>query len=595
MRIPSIAGLADAFIAAFRRFPVPMLAAVLGSFLMITYIQIENDYEHTGIEWMIRCILVCVLGLPLMTAIGAFSETRNWTDWRKWALMAVGAVLLSVYYFTVNLDYIEERDSFRFPGLFAVVHLLVAFAPYLNRLGVADFWEYNKRLFTNLIIGGFYSFILWIGLSGAILAVDQLFDVHINGRIYPQLFFLLTGVFNTTFFLFHFPKNYIYDHDDQVEPTFQVLGKYILIPISLLYLFILYAFTAKIILRWELPHGWVSSLIIGFATVGVFTWLLNFMPARKLGGVPFGLFSNWFWPILTPMLILLFVGVGRSISDYGVTNERFIVVHLGVWLLLNALYFIISKKDNIKFIPVSLALFVITALFGPLSMFSVSNRSQTKELKSLLEQSGRWEGDMARPSEQAVPSEDHARISSILYYLNQHNDYATDKPEWLSSMPDSFLESRYERAIRMMEWLKVKSIDSKDDTKHYAVYSDLFTNMTIPAGFNQLLALNTNWNEPQNRQDQTFIQLDTTGTFLVVSRKTGSEKPEVVDRFYVVPTLKAWSALEKFELKGDDRFIRIRGAHAEMLIILDRADFTSKEDQFILEGINGQVLLKPGK
>lgn len=595
MRIPSFAGLADAFIVAFRRFPVPMLVAMTGSFLMMTYIQIENSYEHIGIEWMIRSILVCVLGLPLMTAIAAFSETRNWTDWRKWALMAIGALLLSVYYFTVNLDYIEERDSFRFPGLFAVVHLLVAFAPYLNRLDVADFWEYNKQLFTNLIIGGFYSFILWVGLSGAILAVDQLFDVHINERIYPQLFFLLTGIFNTTFFLYHFPKTYTYEHDDQVEPTFQVLGKYILIPISLLYLFILYAFTAKIILRWELPHGWVSSLIIGFATVGVFTWLLNFMPARKLGGVPFGLFSNWFWPILTPMLLLLFVGVGRSISDYGVTNERFIVVHLGVWLLLNALYFMISKKDNIKFIPITLAIFVITALFGPFSMFSVSNRSQTKELKNLLEQSGRWEGEQARPSEQAVSSENHARISSILYYLNQHNDFATDKPEWLTAMPDSFLESRYERAIRMMEWLKVKSIDSKDDTKHYSVYSAPFTNMTIPAGFNQLVALNTNWNEPQNTRDQTFIQLDTTGTFLVVFRKTGSEKPEVVDRFYLVPTLKAWSTLEKFELKGDDRFVRIRGAHAEMLIILDRADFTSKEDQFRLEGINGQVLLKPGK
>ena len=595
MRFPSFAGLADAFVAAVRRFPASMLFAFTGSVLMVTYIQIENNYEHANIEWLIKSALICVLGLPMMTAIAAFSESRNWTDWRKWALMAAGAGLLAVYYFTVDLDNFEKRDLFRFPGLLAVVHLMVAFGPYLNRLGVADFWEYNKRLFANIMIGGFYTFILWIGLSGAILAVDQLFDVHINGKIYPQLLILLAGIFNTTYFLFHFPQTYTYEHDGEVEPTFQVLGKFILIPISLLYLFILYAFTAKIILRWELPHGWVSSLIIGFATVGVFTWLLNFMPARKLGGVPFGLFSNWFWPILTPMLILLFVGVGRSISDYGVTNERFIVVHIGVWLLLSALYFIISKKDNIKFVPVSLVFFVITALFGPLSMFSVSNRSQTKELKNLLAQSGRWEGDQMRPSEQAVSNEDQTRISSILYYLNQHNDYAKEKPEWLAAIPDSFLVSRYDRANRMMEWMKIKVMESSDASKDYSVYANEFTNMVIPVGFNQLLALNTNWDEPQGNRTITSIKLDTTGTFLEYYQKKDAEPIVVVDRYYLVPQMKVWSALEKFQLIGDDRFVRLRGAHSEMLIILDRADFTSKEGQFWLTSMNGQALLKMNK
>jgi hypothetical protein len=339
----------------------------------------------------------------------------------------------------------------------------------------------------------------------------------------------------------------------------------------------------------------VSSLIIGFATVGVFTWLLNFMPARKLGGVPFGLFSNWFWPILTPMLILLFVGVGRSISDYGVTNERFIVVHIGVWLLLSALYFIISKKDNIKFVPVSLVFFVITALFGPLSMFSVSNRSQTKELKNLLAQSGRWEGDQMRPSEQAVSNEDQTRISSILYYLNQHNDYAKEKPEWLAAIPDSFLVSRYNRANRMMEWMKIKVMESSDASKDYSVYANEFTNMVIPVGFNQLLALNTNWDEPQGNRTITSIKLDTTGTFLEYYQKKDAEPIVVVDRYYLVPQMKVWSALEKFQLVGDDRFVRLRGAHSEMLIILDRADFTSKEGQFWLTSMNGQALLKMNK
>ena len=36
-------------------------------------------------------------------------------------------------------------------------HLAVAFLPYLDESPVEDFWEYNKRLFGNFMVGAFYA------------------------------------------------------------------------------------------------------------------------------------------------------------------------------------------------------------------------------------------------------------------------------------------------------------------------------------------------------------------------------------------------------------------------------------------------------
>ena len=100
----------------------------------------------------------------------------------------------------------------RFPApLLAVTHLFVAVAPDLNTLKVSDFWDYNRQLFTTIVVGGAYTFILWGGLSMALLAIGELFNLHIAGENYARLFVVLAGIFNTVFFLHYYPAHYALD------------------------------------------------------------------------------------------------------------------------------------------------------------------------------------------------------------------------------------------------------------------------------------------------------------------------------------------------------------------------------------------------
>ena len=97
----------------------------------------------------------------------------------------------------------------------------------------------------------------------------------------------------------------------------------------------------------------------------------------------------------------------------------------GVWLFLTSVYFIISKKDNIKFIPVSLSIFALLTVLGPFSAFNVSERSQTNRLETLLSQNNMLVDGKAVPAKDSLPGADAESIRSTLHYLREYEHFRT--------------------------------------------------------------------------------------------------------------------------------------------------------------------------
>jgi hypothetical protein len=467
MKLPSLSFLLEAFLDTVRRFPLAMAAALTGTVAVLWLI--EDVHETVPEQAALRLFMVALLGLPLLIAARAFVESRSELQadrpapvWLAWALEGVIVLLLGVYYFTLDPDApgFEYVGLPRYFALLIVAHLAVAVAPYLNERPVADFWEYNKQLFANLIVGGAYTFILFAGLALALLAVDQLFDLNIEEENYARLFVVLAGIFNTVFFLHRFPTTYRFDAgDESYNAVFRNLCQYILIPIVGLYFLILYAYSAKILVTWSLPKGWVSSLVIGFSMAGIFTYLLNYLLPRQNAGLPARTFSRWFWWVLLPMTVLLFAAIGRRLADYGVTEERYLVVATGLWLLGLCLYFILSRNDNIKFIPISLAAVVLLAFFGPFNAFQSARRSQLRELRSVLTAAGRWQNEVMRPGREVLTGEEAERARSILTWFTQRDRLdalAPHLPVSVDSLVGTTADKDYwGRADKLGDWLKL--------------------------------------------------------------------------------------------------------------------------------------------
>jgi hypothetical protein len=175
--------------------------------------------------------------------------------------------------------------------------------------------------------------------------------------------------------------------------------------------------------QWELPTGWVANLVLSFSIAGIFSLLLlhPIKDDAKNNWIRF--YSKLYYIGLVPLVVLLFVSIGTRISEYGVTINRFYVATLAVWLAGVVIYFIISKSKNIKAIPISLAIIALGITFGPLSAFSVSERSQGGRISEILEMNNLLnERGTVIKKESEAEFEVRSEISSIVRYMIDNHD-----------------------------------------------------------------------------------------------------------------------------------------------------------------------------
>jgi hypothetical protein len=425
LSIPSVDEIVERSIRAASRFPFAIAAALIATISALWLTEIENP-ESDDYLWLSELGLISMLGISFFLAIQTLAEHLEWGSSKKMIAKFTGVTLLILYYFIPGLFVTDGANEvfYRYFLIVLISHLFVAFAPFIVNPDVKEFWGYNKTMFINILISVLYSAVLFFGLSIALLSIDNLLGFDIKDIRYLQLWFLLVGIFNTLFFLARVPKISEFEASVTDYPkTLKVFAQYVLIPIVTIYILILYSYLIKILVQWELPTGWVANLVLSFSIAGIFSLLLlhPIKDDAKNNWIRF--YSKLYYIGLVPLVVLLFVSIGTRISEYGVTINRFYVATLAVWLAGVVIYFIISKSKNIKAIPISLAIIALGITFGPLSAFSVSERSQGGRISEILEMNNLLnERGTVIKKESEAEFEVRSEISSIVRYMIDNHD-----------------------------------------------------------------------------------------------------------------------------------------------------------------------------
>lgn len=421
---PSIDQILHTIYKVFKRFPFVVLVSLIGTITAIWLIDIsfasQEEYPR-----LLAVSFISALGISFFIAIATFLEQKEWSWLYKISINAVGTILLLIYYFSIS-DKLSDGPSevfYRFLVLVLGSHLLVAFSPFTRNEKLDQFWEYNKTLFLRILVSVLYSGVLFVGLSIALLAIDNLLGLEIKGETYAQLFFILGGIFNTWFFLSGVPEKDTILEKKIVFPTgLRIFVQYVLIPLVTVYIFILYLYLGKIIIQWELPNGWVSNLVLSFSIAGILSLLLLY-PIRNSNEYKWvSFYSKFYYLALIPLIGLLMLSIWIRISEYGVTINRYFVATLGVWLTGIVIYYIISKAKSIKVIPISLCLITLGVSFGPLGAFAVSERSQLGRFEEIIQRNGMLQdsGIILKMSEE-VSYEDRKELSSIASFMFENH------------------------------------------------------------------------------------------------------------------------------------------------------------------------------
>ncbi|NHW22516.1 DUF4153 domain-containing protein, partial [Escherichia coli] len=83
--------------------------------------------------------------------------------------------------------------------------------------------------------------------------------------------------------------------------------------------------------------------VISYSLVGIFALLLVHPLKNENSKSWVKWFSKIFYFSLVPMLVLLFVAIFTRLFDYGVTESRYFVLLMAIWITLCTFYFIFRK------------------------------------------------------------------------------------------------------------------------------------------------------------------------------------------------------------------------------------------------------------
>jgi hypothetical protein len=428
VKLPSITqAVADAR-RTFVRFPLVLLAAIVGTACALILI----DYEGPpGPTFLFQVVFAAILGFPLLTGLAITAEKRKWSKSVSLGAQLTGVVLAAVYSLSVpqELTGAPNIHIIRLVMLTAGWVLFAFAVPYLRHENELGYWNYCKTLVMRVLTAYLYTVVLWAGLAIALAALDNLFGVNIPGKRYGELWVLINGVFTTWFFLAGVPEDLeSLDAVTDYPKGLKIFSQYILFPLVLIYLVILYAYLGKILLAWDWPQGWVSKLILGFIGTGISSLLLLHPIRERTENIWIRKASRWFYVIILPLVVMLFFAVWRRVSEYGFTEGRYLAIAVGLWLCIVVPYFIVSKKKKILFIPTSLCVATFAVSFGPWGMFAVSENSQVTRLKELLTKNNILVDGRVQSKHDSAQFEATKQISSIISYLSDIHGFDAIQP-----------------------------------------------------------------------------------------------------------------------------------------------------------------------
>ena len=343
MRFPSIQNAMRGAGATLRRFPLSLISGFVAYAAMAAMID-----QSWGNEWAPRLLAIAVMGLALFTAARTSIERIGASKARLWLIYAVLAAALATLY-ALSRGWTDQLAVRRLIQLLLLAHLAVATAPYIGTDRPNGFWQYNRFLLLRYLEASFYTLVLFVGLAIALGALDKLFGVDVSTKAYFHLLAALALLFHPWFFLAGVPKDFeALDVRDDYPLGLKVFSQFVLIPLVTVYLFILTAYLGKVVITRTWPSGWIGYLVSSVSTTGVLALLLVH-PIRRRGDTPWvNAYARWWFVALVPALVMLLLAVSKRIGQYGITEERYFLMVLTLWMLGISLYYGLTGSANIK-------------------------------------------------------------------------------------------------------------------------------------------------------------------------------------------------------------------------------------------------------
>jgi len=404
--------------SSLKRFPVTigLSMAVATLLIIISEVQESSGYDSTTI--LNRIALVLALGIPLSLCIKLiFEKNEKINSISKALVWILGAASLILYYFFLIPD-LKIVSGTRYIAISIALYLIFVILPYFY--AGENLELYVIKLLTRFFITALYSAVLYLGMAAILFTINKLLSVYMPGKMYYYVWLIIAGVFIPSFFLAGIPTCRQQLDSADYPKLLRILLLYIVMPLITVYTAILYIYFAKIIITLKWPEGLVSNLTLWYSVIsaGVIFLVSPLSSVNKWVKT----FILWFVKLVLPILVIMFISIGMRIQQYGVTENRYFVVLLGLWVSGIMIYLNIAKSRRNIILPLSLAIIAVLSVCGPWSAYSISKYSQNKRFENIVTKNDMVKNNVIVKAPREVSNVDKAEISSILsYFSDKHS------------------------------------------------------------------------------------------------------------------------------------------------------------------------------
>ena len=414
MRFASLESVRRSGAVALRRFPLP-IACAWAAFAIFDG-SIVIGLHHPG--WLAAGLMLC-LGIPSCFALARWSERRGpGRPALERLLPQLGAVLILAVIAWQWPHWSGAIQWRRYVQLSLLAHALVAFLPYLAVREPNGFWQYNRLLLERFVLATIFATVLMAGLMGALGALSPLFGIGVPGEAFSLVANWAFFVFHPWFFLAGIPEDFESLEARRDYPaTVRIFAQFILVPLVAVYQVLLSAYLLKVVVTGKWPSGLIGWLVSAEAIAGMLAILLVHPVRERAENLWVRTFARGFYIALIPSIVMLGLSIGKRVAQYGVTEDRYFVIALTVWLGAVSIYFMVRRDGDIRLIPITLAALACFTFGGPWGAYRTSLASQRARLVRLLEQNGMWNAGKPAPATSELSYRARRDLSSQLTYL----------------------------------------------------------------------------------------------------------------------------------------------------------------------------------
>ncbi len=431
------------------RFPVTVIFGLI--LFIVTIFSIEGSYYklETWIEYLI-------IAIPFSATVELIREKYFENKNRKFfRIINFFGTILFIFVSKMFFKNYFAGEIINITATILIFYVLFYLIPIVYRNENRE--KYLQSVVGNQIITIGFALVLFLGLSAIVGTIDVLL-INLPNTIYFDNFVFSASVFGVIFFVSRLKGKDESLENYSLPKIVEVLICYILIPLILIYTTILYLYFAKIIFTLKMPKGVVSHLVLWYTAFSLFIIIMVTPITYKN---KFAKFYKKFFPMISvPLILLALFSINERIFQYGITENRYLVVILVIWLLFNMILYIV--KNDVKWVLISYIFAILIAVFSPFNLVTVSINSQNKRLERLLIKNGIIQNGKITNKNDKVSIKSKNEIMSVIDYFYNN----TSELKWKKI---KILGKTYEKPEDFMKvigandfWRSYESIDNQE-------------------------------------------------------------------------------------------------------------------------------------